>query len=124
MLVCNYSQAQSSLSPESDSVYTEVHEMPTFPGGNEAFYKNVIAKKIHYPGQARRMGIQGTVMLSFIVEKDGTVTDIKVEESLSTETDAEAARVISESPKWNPGKLDGTPVRVRIKRPIKFKLAS
>ena len=123
IVISSHVQAQSGLTPESDSVYTEVDEMPTFPKGEEAFYK-YIAKTIKYPSEARRMGVAGIVIVSFIIEKDGTVTNVMLEQSVSKETDQESMRVISQSPPWNPGQLNGVPVRVRIKRPIKFKLAS
>jgi TonB family protein len=69
------------------------------------------------------MGIQGTVWLTCIVEKDGSVSNVKVKESLSTDTDNESIRVLSMSPKWIPGESGGVPVRVRMEHPVKFKLA-
>jgi periplasmic protein TonB len=114
--------AQTSLDPVDDSVYTEVDQMPEFPGGKEALLKFVY-KNVRYPASARRMGIQGTVWLTCIVEKDGSVSNVKVKESLSTDTDNESIRVLSMSPKWIPGESGGVPVRVRMEHPVKFKLA-
>lgn len=98
-----------------------VDQMPEFKGGMEAF--NLYLKKtIKYPDQCALMGITGTVLIEFVVEKDGTVSEAKVLVSVYPDLDTEALRVIKKSPKWNPGKQNGIPVRVYYQIPIKFTL--
>lgn len=113
--------AQTTSSLQDDSVYTEIEKMPEFKGGREAMYKT-INQNIYYPPIARRAEVQGTSWVSFIVEKDGTISDVKIQESLSKETDEEAMRVVSLLTTWIPGEVNGQPVRVRTALPIKYKL--
>lgn len=89
--------------------------------GYPAFYKYV-QKELKYPSQARRMGVDGKVYIQFVVEKDGSITDIKVIKGIGSGCDEEAVRVLKAAPKWNPGKQRGKPVRVRRSLPIKFSL--
>ncbi|HAS46643.1 MAG TPA: energy transducer TonB [Microscillaceae bacterium] len=98
---------------------SETQAMPK--GGISAFYK-YIGENLDYPAQARRMSIEGTVVLQFIVEKDGSLTDFKVLKSVGGGCDEEAIRVLKKSPKWSPGKQRGVPVRVRRSIPIRFTL--
>lgn len=98
---------------------SETNAMPK--NGFAAFYKN-ISKQLNYPTQARRMNIEGKVILQFVVEKDGSLTDIKVIRSIGGGCDEEAVRVLKKAPKWNPGKQRGNAVRVRRTIPIKFAL--
>lgn len=97
---------------------------PEFPGGDEAFNK-FITNRLMYPEDARIQGLQGTIYIQFIVEKDGSLSNIKVVEgkSLSPSCDQEAIRVISSSPKWMPGSKDGVPMRTKMVKPVKFALA-
>ena len=102
-------------------VYDLVDEMPSFPGGLEELYK-WIDNNVQYPAVARENGIEGRVILKFIVEKDGTLSDSTVIHSVHPMVDREALRLVGQMPKWNPGKRAGIPVRVRYCLPLKFKL--
>jgi TonB family protein len=104
-------------------VFTEVEEMPSFPGGDEARVRFMI-ENIKYPENAKKNGIQGKVFVQFIVEKDGKITNVKVIRGFNKECDEEAVRVIKLMPKWNPGKQKGQAVRVQFVLPIKFALDS
>ncbi len=106
--------------PKIDYV-THVEEMPTFPGGSEAFMQHV-AKSIHYPVIAIRTGTEGKIFVSFIVNKDGSIRDVQLLKSIGAGCDEEALRVIKEMPRWNPGRQNGNPVNVKISVPIIFKL--
>ena len=101
-------------------VYDLVDEMPSFPGGLEELYK-WIDNNVQYPAVARENGI-GRVIVKFIVEKDGSLSDSTVIRSVHPIVDREALRLVGQMPKWNPGKRAGIPVRVRCCLPIKFKL--
>lgn len=106
---------------KADEIFTIVEEQPSPNGGMREFY-DYVGKNLSYPPKASRMGIQGRVFVEFIVEKNGTLTDIKVAKGIGGGCDEEAIRVISEAPRWNPGKQRGQPVRVRMVMPIVFKL--
>ena len=100
----------------------EVVEKPAeFPGGIPAM-QAYMAKNIHYPAEAEKTGMQGTVMLSFIVEKDGSITNATVIRSRGELLDNEALRVVKGMPKWTPGMQGGKPVRTKFTLPIPFKL--
>lgn len=105
-----------------NAIFTIV-ETPASPvGGFEAFYKDV-SNRMNYPAQARRMGIEGRVFVEFVVNRDGSLTDIKVVKGIGAGCDEVAIHVIETAPKWNPGKQRGKPVRQRMVLPIIFKLA-
>jgi len=106
----------------ADEIFNIVEKQPSFPGGDQAFYK-YIGKKMRYPPQARRMGIEGKVFVQFVVDKTGNITDVKVIRGIAAGCDEEAIRVIKNSPKWNPGKQRGKAVKVRMVLPITFKLS-
>ncbi|MEP1034138.1 energy transducer TonB [Ekhidna sp.] len=95
--------------------------MPTFEGGMQNFYK-FLGKNIHYPKQAQRMGIEGRVVVQFVVEKDGTLTDLKVLKGIGAGCDEEAIRVMKKVPKFLPGKQGDIRVRVQMVVPINFTL--
>jgi len=99
-----------------------VEQMPKFPGGDAAL-KEFLQKTVKYPEAALMNGTQGRVVLNFIVEKDGSISDIEVVKKLSDELDAEAIRVVKEMPKWTPGKQKGKEVRVKYTIPITFRLS-
>ena len=105
----------------ADEIFTIVEDQPQPKGGMAAFYE-YIGKKLKYPAQARRMGIEGKVFVEFVVDKDGTITNVKAIKGIGAGCDEEAIRVIQSSPKWNAGKQRGRPVRVRMILPITFKL--
>ena len=102
-------------------VYDIVEQMPSFPGGPAELMK-WLSSHIQYPAIAIDICIQGTVIVAFIVEPDGSVSNAKLVRSVDPCIDQEALRVVRQMPKWNPGKRAGIPVRVRYCLPIKFKL--
>lgn len=118
-------QAQKSAAPKAanttEKVYTAVEQMPTFPGGDAAMY-SYIAENLKYPTVAQEQSIQGTVVVKFVVGKDGQVRDAKIIRGKSPELDAEALRVVKGMPRFTPGKQDGKPVSVYFALPIKFSL--
>lgn len=103
-------------------IFTVVEEAPSYPGGDEARIR-FLQENIKYPQMARESGIQGTVYVTFVVEKNGSVTDVKVLRGIGGGCDEEAIRVIQAMPPWNAGKQRGKPVRVQFNMPIKFTLA-
>ena len=113
----------SGINEENDStkVGKGVEENPSFPGGMEALME-WMSKNLKYPASAQENGIQGRVLVQFVVDKDGTVTEPKVIRPVHPAIDAEALRLMSIMPKWSPGKRDGQPVSVRFTLPVSFKL--
>lgn len=107
---------------EEQKVFMVVEEQPSFPGGEEARMK-YLQNNIEYPQMARESGIEGTVYVTFVVETDGTVTNVRVLRGIGGGCDQEALRVVRNMPKWKPGKQRGRSVRVQFNMPIKFKLA-
>ena len=108
-------------SDPEDDVYMFVEQMPEFPGG-EAELLHYISKNIRYPQDAKEKGIQGRVFVGFVIEKDGSVSNIRNLRGVDSELDAEAMRVVESMPKWKPGMHRGEPVRVSYQIPIWFKL--
>jgi protein TonB len=107
---------------EDDQIFIGiVEENPEPEGGYEAFY-SFLAKELNYPKLARKMGVEGRVFVSFIVNKDGQITDIEVVKGIGAGCDVEAERVMKYAPKWKPGKQRGRPVRVKMVVPIVFSL--
>ena len=104
-----------------EEIFTIVEESAMPPGGYSAFYE-FVQKKMKYPAQARRMGIEGKVYVQFVVDKDGTLTDVQAVKGIGAGCDEEAVRVIQSAPKWSPPKQRGKPVKQRIILPITFKL--
>lgn len=108
---------------EEGTVFTVVEEMPIFPGG-DAELLQYIAKNVKYPQEAQEKGVQGRVIMSFIVNIDGTTSDHQIIRGVSSELDVEAIRVMTNTPLWTPGKQRGLPVRVKYTVPITFKLSN
>lgn len=106
---------------DEEEIFQVVEEMPEFPGGMEALLQ-YLGRNIKYPTIAQEQGIQGKSIISFVVNKDGSIVDPKVEKSLDSSCDKEAMRVISTMPKWKPGKQRGKPVRVKYTVPVSFRL--
>ena len=108
---------------EDNTVYSFVsmENPPVYPGGIQKFYE-FLGANIKYPAMAAENNIQGAVLVSFTVEKDGSLTDIKIDRKLGYGTDEEAVRVLKISKRWNPGMQNGKPVRVKYNIPIKFSL--
>ena len=107
--------------PMEEEIFIIVEEMPEFPGGQAEMYK-YLQENITYPKEAKEKGAQGTVYVSFIVEKDGKISTVKILRSVHELLDQEAVRVVSEMPQWTPGKQRQKNVRVEMKLPIKFSL--
>lgn len=108
---------------DDDVIFTVVEQQAEFPGGFEAMVK-FLGKNMKYPAVARRMDIQGSVYVSFVIDKEGNISDPEVIKGISAECDKEAIRVVKMMPPWKPGKQNGKPVRCRFVLPIKFKLAT
>ncbi|MEG0795874.1 MAG: energy transducer TonB [Odoribacter sp.] len=102
-------------------VFVVVEDMPSFPLGN---VQKWISKNVKYPVLAAENGIQGKVYIQFVIEKDGSITDVKVIRGVDASLDKEASRVIQSMPKWKPGKQRGKPVRVSYTLPINFQLSN
>ncbi|XOV94151.1 MAG: TonB family protein [Bacteroidota bacterium] len=117
----NYISEQSKMNDEQGELYTIVEEAPEYPGGLEMFYK-YLAKEMQYPAEARSNGIEGRVYVQFVVDKDGSVTNVEPVKGIGFGCDEEAMRVVQSAGKFNPGKQQGMPVRVRLVLPIIFKL--
>ncbi|MBQ9672677.1 MAG: TonB family protein [Prevotella sp.] len=106
---------------EETKVFDVVEQMPEFPGGQAALLK-WISDHIRYPAVAEENGIQGRVVCTFVVERDGSVTDVQVARSIDPSLDKEAVRVLKQMPRWNPGKQNGSSVRVKYTVPVTFRL--
>ncbi len=106
---------------EENKVFDVVEQMPSFPGGMAALMA-YLQKSIKYPPVAEENGIQGRVVCTFVVERDGSVTDVRVARSVDPSLDKEAVRVVSAMPKWIPGKQNGQSVRVKYTLPVSFRL--
>jgi len=102
-------------------IFTVVEEQPTYPGGDEARIK-FLQDNMKYPEEAKELGVQGKVFVTFVVEVDGSITDVRVLRGIGSGCDDEAIRVVKSMPKWVPGKQRGVPVRVQFNLPINFKL--
>lgn len=106
---------------EDNTIHDIVETPPTFNGGTDAFYK-FLSEEVKYPRREQQRNIDGRVYLTFVIEKDGSLTDIQVLKSVSEGLDQEAIRVLKAAPAWNPGKQRGQPVRVKMTIPINFQL--
>ena len=102
-------------------VFDVVEEMPSFPGGNGALM-SYLSSNVKYPVVAQENGVQGRVIVSFVVERDGSISDVKVARSVDPSLDREAQRVVKSMPRWTPGKQNGQTVRVKYTVPVVFRL--
>ncbi len=108
--------------PEVENkVFDVVEQMPSFPGGPSALMQ-YLSSNIKYPVVAQENGVQGRVVVSFVVERDGSITDVQVARSVDPSLDREAMRVVRSMPKWIPGKQNGQAVRVKYNVPVAFRL--
>ena len=117
----NATTTNQNKEAEEQEVYTFVEQNPEFPGGEEALYK-YLANNIKYPQKAREEGITGTVLISFVVEKDGSITGASIRRNVGGGCGDEALRVVKGMPKWKPGMQGGRPVRAQYTLPISFTL--
>ena len=116
-------EKEDSVSPQGEPVLDEVEVMPEYPGGRVALMKYLMGN-VRYPKTAIENNITGRVIVRFVVEKDGKISNVKVEKSVDPSLDAEAKRVVQAMPKWIPGKRDGQPVRVKYALPVNFRLSA
>ena len=108
--------------PEVENkVFDVVEQMPSFPGGPSALMQ-YLSSNIKYPVVAQENGVQGRVVVSFVVERDGSITDVQVARSVDPSLDREAQRVVRNMPRWIPGKQNGQAVRVKYNVPVAFRL--
>ncbi|MBF6628020.1 MAG: energy transducer TonB [Proteiniphilum sp.] len=105
----------------TEEIFVVVENQPEFPGGNTAMMK-FLSDNIKYPVIAQENGIQGRVICNFVVERDGSITDVQVVRGVDPSLDREAVRVIQQMPRWKPGKQRGQAVRVRFTLPVVFRL--
>nr|WP_314753938.1 TonB family protein [uncultured Prevotella sp.] len=106
---------------EETKVFDVVEQMPSFPGGPTALM-TYLSQNTKYPVVAQENGVQGRVVVSFVVERDGSITDVRVVRSVDPSLDKEATRVVKSMPNWIPGKQNGSTVRVKYNVPVSFKL--
>ena len=111
----------SDAAAQDDQIYTVVEEQPEFPGGYDSMM-TFIRTHLRYPVEAREQGIEGTVYASFIVDKEGAVSSVKIIRGISPECDNAVKELVESSPNWKPGKQSGRPVSVRFVLPIKFRM--
>ena len=110
-----------SQKDQKEDPFNVVEDMPAFPGGMEAMIQ-FISSNIKYPADAKKQKVDGRVLVNFVVEKDGSITEVKVIKPAFPSLDAEAIRVVKAMPKWKPGYQRGQAVRVQFTMPINFSL--
>lgn len=115
------SDSQHSKSVKDKNIFVAVDEIPSFPGGWIEFH-NYLNSNIHYPADAMKSNIQGRVILKVVVEIDGSISNIIVVKGVESSIDKESIRVVSNMPRWAPGKIKGQPVRSYFTIPIDFRL--
>lgn len=117
-------RAQDIAAIEKDSVasWENLSAPPSYPGGMDAFNR-FLFRNIRYPNEAAEKNIQGTVHISFIIEKDGSTSHYRIDKAGGSGLDEEAIRVLKRSSKWSPALIDGKPVRVRYVASVRFSLA-
>ena len=121
LLMVNTNAMAQNKKKANDKVLEKAEVMPEFPGGEQAMMK-FVADNVQYPQEARDKEISGRVLVSFIVEKDGSIAEVKVVKGIGGGCDEEAVRVVKAMPKWKPGMDKGKPVRVHYMLPLIFKL--
>lgn len=113
--------APEPVQEEADEIFQVVEQAPEFPGGQSELMK-YLSSSIRYPEIAVENGIQGRVIVQFVVEKDGSATQVEVARGVDPSLDKEAIRVVKEMPKWKPGQQRGKPVRTKFTLPVQFRL--
>jgi protein TonB len=106
---------------KADQIFDVVETQPNPPGGMSGWNK-YLSDNLKYPTQARRMGVEGTVIVVFVINTDGSIQDVEVLRGIGGGCDEEAVKIVKSAPKWEPGKQRGKPVRTRMRLPIRFKL--
>lgn len=107
---------------KADSIFDVVETQPNPPGGMSGWNK-YLSDNLKYPTQARRMGVEGTVIVVFVINTDGTIQDVDVLRGIGGGCDEEAVKIVKNAPKWEPGRQRGRAVRTRMRLPIRFKLS-
>lgn len=121
-----FAQKKATATPADDATIHQFQSMktpPAYPGGIAQFYKTIF-KAVTYPEAAAKENKQGTVVVSFVIEKDGTMANFSVDRKLGYGTDEAAIAALKSAKKWSPGQIDGKPVRVKMNVPVKFSLKS
>lgn len=121
LLMANMTVMAQEKKVADNKIYDAPEVMPEYPGGMQAMM-NFIGENVKYPEDAKEKNISGKVFVSFVVEKDGSVSEAKVVKGVCESIDNEALRVVNAMPKWTPGKMDGKNVRVKYTLPFTFKL--
>ncbi len=121
ILLTSFLLPLTAMAQSTEKAYDVVEQMPEYPGGIPALIQ-FLQENLQYPELAMASRIEGRVLVAFIVEKDGSISDIHTVRSVDPSLDKEAIRVVSIMPKWAPGYMNGKPVRVRFTLPINFKL--
>lgn len=121
VFMCTVSKAQKATKDSSNTVYAEVETLPLFPGGIPAF-SDYISKNLRYPKEAFDKKIEGRVNVTFVIEKDGSITGVKPVGKYDSVLSQEAVRVVAASPQWKPGVQNNKYVRVQFTVPIVFNL--
>ena len=121
LFVANINATAQNKKAANDKVLEKAEVMPEYPGGEQAMM-NFVATNVKYPQEAIDKEISGRVMVGFVVEKDGSISDVKVVKGIGGGCDEEAVRVVNAMPKWKPGMDKGKPVRVSYMMPFTFKL--
>lgn len=107
------------VSQSKQNVYDTVEQMPEFPGGMPAMIE-FLQTNLKYPSDAKKQNVGGRVLVMFVVETDGSISNVRLAKKVFPSLDAEAVRVVKAMPKWNPGKEKGKPVRVNFSLPVVF----
>ena len=115
------SAQKTVVSQKNDDVFDIVEQMPEYPGGMQALFE-FLKENIKYPEDAQKQKVEGRVLVKFVVETDGSISNIEVVKNAFPSLDAEAERVVRIMPKWTPGKQKGQVVRVKFMLPINFSL--
>jgi|LauGreDrversion4_2_1035121.scaffolds.fasta_scaffold28218_1 TonB family protein len=112
----------NSKEEKANQIFDAVETPPSLPGGMSGWNK-YLSENLKYPTQARRMGIEGHVIVVFVINTDGSIQDVEVFKGIGGGCDEEAVKIVKGAPKWNPGMQNGKPVRTRMRLPIRFKLS-
>ena len=120
--VVGYEPTSANNNEEQDEIFQVVEELPMYPGGMQELM-TFLQTNIRYPKEAQDRGLQGRVIVQFVVNKDGSICDEHIVKSVDPQLDAEALRIVRSMPTWTPGKQRGEPVRVRFTLPIAFRLS-
>lgn len=118
-LCCGSTVFAQEVNEDVNKVYEEVEKMPKFPGGKPKLFE-YLCNNLKYPQEALENGVCGKVVISFVVERDGSLSNFKVHKSVDPLLDREAMRIAKAMPKWKPGRQKGTPVRVKMMMPFVF----